>query len=174
MMVKAGPTLVAAAAAAALPDRRAVRITWAAAALWMAMVFLASSDGFAEARTEGWLRFVLAFAVDQIAPESFVMVHAIVRKTAHFVEYAILGVLNARAFRATWPEWPRRRWSGAALALAVACAVADELHQAATFSRTGSGRDVFLDASGAFAAVTMLAWLGTGGVKAPQRRDEAL
>lgn len=172
MVMKAVPAPATAAAGAVRPDRSTVRIAWGAAALWMAMIFLASSDGFAEARTEGWLRFILAFAVDQMDPERFVMVHAIVRKAAHFVEYAMLGVLNVQAFRVTWLRWPPRRWWGAALMLAVACAVADELHQAATLRRTGSARDVLLDASGAFTAVTMLARLHTGGLK--RRSEEAL
>src|SRR5262245_10121124 len=77
----------------------------------------------------------------------------IIRKAAHVTEYAVLGAL--------W-YWALARFPSArlplALGLAVITAGLDELHQATTLTRTGSVLDVLLDATGASAAVAVLAW----------------
>jgi VanZ family protein len=88
------------------------------------------------------------------------VVHAgnlIVRKSAHFVEYAVLSLLIFRAARVTWPR--RADWHPIAVAVAVAtaCACLDELRQyVITATRTGSVRDVVVDTAGALAGATYL------------------
>lgn len=63
----------------------------------------------------------------------------IVRKSAHFLEYALLGFLTARSFRLS----KRSSWWGV-----LACAVyagSDELHQTFISGRSGELGDVALD-----------------------------
>jgi VanZ family protein len=60
------------------------------------------------------------------------------RKIAHATEFAILAALLVRALRHT----------GWAVAIAIAYAVSDEIHQSFVSGRQGSPRDVGIDAVG--------------------------
>jgi VanZ family protein len=64
----------------------------------------------------------------------------ILRKIAHACEYALLAVLLLRALAHRWPL---------ALAVAIAYAAGDELHQHFVQGRAGTPRDVAIDAAGA-------------------------
>ena len=70
----------------------------------------------------------------------------VLRKLGHVAEFALLGALLMRALGRPW----------AALALGVAYAVSDELHQHFVPGRVGSPLDVGIDAVGV--AVGVLAW----------------
>ncbi len=77
----------------------------------------------------------------------------ILRKVAHFSEYAILTALLSRAVRA------RARGDRPlilAWALAVAYAATDEFHQTFVSGRVGTPRDVLIDAAGAAVAVLVI------------------
>ena len=71
----------------------------------------------------------------------------VVRKAAHFTEYALLGGL--------WYLWLRRRRLGWCLSLAAAAlyAVTDEVHQLFVPGRAGMVQDVLLDSTGAACGV---------------------
>lgn len=71
----------------------------------------------------------------------------VLRKLAHLAEYAVLGALLARALTRLWPT----------LALGVAYAASDELHQVFVPGRQGSPLDVALDGVGV--ALGALAWI---------------
>jgi VanZ family protein len=79
------------------------------------------------------------------------------RKAAHFIEYALLAGLLFRAMRADSSLRWRFRWAAYSLAVCVAWALADELHQSFTNSRTGSVRDAILDSSGALFMLVVIA-----------------
>ena len=92
----------------------------------------------------------------------------VVRKTAHFAEYAalggaLLGHLQARSLRR-----PLRRKELGAFALGTLYAASDELHQLFVPGRSGELRDVLLDALGVAAGVWLL-WRLTGGRKKPNK-----
>jgi VanZ family protein len=70
----------------------------------------------------------------------------VLRKLAHLSEYALLGLLLARAVRRP----------GLAVALAAAYAVTDELHQTFVEGRHGAPLDVGIDTLGALVGV--LVW----------------
>ena len=71
----------------------------------------------------------------------------VLRKLAHAAEYGILGALVVRALR---------RWSWA-LALGVAYAVSDEIHQSFVPGRQGSPLDLLIDSVGVIAGVVFAA-----------------
>ena len=77
-------------------------------------------------------------------------IHFITRKIAHFTEYAILGLLAARAFR------PYRRWFLISAVLIVVYALIDEYHQSFVPSRTASIFDSLIDMSGGLAALIII------------------
>jgi VanZ family protein len=90
-----------------------------------------------------------------IPPAAIEAGNFIVRKSAHFVEYALLGMLVLRALRATWRQRGPRVLA-AAVAGAAMCASLDELRQHfLTATRTGAPHDVVLDIVGALAGAIM-------------------
>ncbi len=85
----------------------------------------------------------------------------IVRKTAHFLEYLVLGVLASLAF-GPWRTHGRERVRRAvAAAVVYACVpVADETIQLFVPGRAGMVADMLLDMSGCPTG-DLLAWLAT-------------
>ncbi len=123
--------------------------------VWLAVIFSLSSDQFSDVNTAAWLSAMPLVGALGVAPGSIETANMIVRKTAHFVEYALLGMLTLRALRASW----RRRdlWLiVGAVAVCAACASADELRQRFyTTARTGKATDVILDSLGALAGAVV-------------------
>ena len=72
----------------------------------------------------------------------------VLRKLAHAAEYAVLGALLVRALGGPW----------VAVALGVAYAISDEIHQSFVPGRAGSPLDVALDAVGVAAGVAAWLW----------------
>jgi VanZ family protein len=78
-------------------------------------------------------------------------VNHLVRKSAHFTEYAILATLTCFAASLTWPRFARV--TILALIISGLFAISDETHQIFVPSRGPSARDVLLDTLGAATAV---------------------
>jgi VanZ family protein len=70
-------------------------------------------------------------------------------KGVHFVEYAVLGLLIARAVRRTWPALTGARFGAAVCLPTIAWGYLDELHQAFVPGRFSSMADLLADALGA-------------------------
>lgn len=117
---------------------------WAAAALWFGIILSLSQESFASTRTEGWLGQFLAGWGLELGP-LLGLANLIVRKCAHFVEYATLGVLVHRAWQRTWPASDAL---AAAISIVILAAGLDELGQTRLLVRTGAAKDVVLDACG--------------------------
>lgn len=114
----------------------------------MGCILVVSGDAFSSGHTASWLSVLLS-SLSVVPANHFDTVHLIVRKTAHLVEYGLLGFLAYRAFQCTWPSSAADRLAFGTMVLVLACATADEAHQSAVVSRTGSFADVLLDALGA-------------------------
>jgi VanZ family protein len=91
---------------------------WGPVVAWAALIFVLSSIPDLGTGLGGW--------------------DVLLRKLAHAAEFAILGALLVRALRR--PGW--------AVALGIAYAVSDELHQSFVPGRQGSALDVALDSVG--------------------------
>jgi VanZ family protein len=115
----------------------------AAALAWTALVLLLGSAAFGAEQTGSVLRPVLR-AVAVVTGLGMSEVHTLLRKAVHFTEYAVPG--RGRVVAASWM----------ALSIALACAVLDEGHQSALSNRTGSARDVVIDACGAVVALSIV------------------
>ena len=100
------------------PSVQAAVRRWGPVVAWAAVIFAFSSIPSLGTGLETW-DFVL-------------------RKIAHATEFAILAALLVRALRHT----------GWAVAIAIAYAISDEIHQSFVSSRQGSPRDVGIDAVG--------------------------
>ena len=84
------------------------------------------------------------------------MVHFITRKLAHFTEYAILGLLAARAFRTSPRPAISSRWFLISLTLIVTFALVDEYHQSFVPTRTGSVYDSLIDIAGGLTVLLVI------------------
>ena len=132
--------------------------------IWMGVIFYASSADFSADNTSRIIRPLLGWLFPSISSESFVLVHVITRKCAHFAAYAILAFLAARAFRSSSTELLRSRWFAAALVLVICYAFLDEFQQSFVPSRTASIYDSMIDVAGGTSLLLLYRWF-VGGQK---------
>jgi VanZ family protein len=124
---------------------------------WVAVIASFSTERFSDAQTASWLARI-PFVASLGLPLALVdTANLILRKSMHFVEYALLGVLTYRALGTGAAPASQRGRVLAALALAAGVAISDEVHQAFTLSRSGRAHDVLLDAAGALAGAVLAA-----------------
>jgi VanZ family protein len=127
---------------------------------WVCFIFFASTDGFSASNTSRIIRPLLLWLFPRIGEASIDEVHFLIRKTAHFTEYAVLALLSARAFRTSPRLALSRRWWLASFVLVAVVALSDEYHQTFVPSRTASIYDSLLDmVGGATALVCLALWL---------------
>ena len=144
---------------------------WTPAILWAGLILLASSDMFSAAHTRSIIEGFFHWLFPSWTPYSVYKAHLVVRKCAHFFEYAILAILVMRGFAGdAGPSTPPPMRSGSlgmtsvkgiALRVILLCAMVatiDEVHQHFVPSRTGSPYDVLLDTSGSAVAMLLLTW----------------
>jgi len=122
----------------------------------MAMVLVASTDTFSARNTGQILHDVLVWIFGQVNAATFGLLHFLVRKSAHFTEYAILSALWFRALRVHLSSLWRVRWALVGLIVSLSVAILDEVHQSFVPSRTSSARDVALDFCGALFAQILI------------------
>jgi len=121
--------------------------------VWMALIFFFSTGELSAGNTSRIVRPVLLWLFPEISEERIAFAHFLVRKGAHFTEYAVLALLAARAFYTSSRELLRRRWFTCALLLVVFYSLSDEFHQTFVPSRTGSIYDSFIDITGGLTAL---------------------
>ena len=131
---------------------RLLVLYWGPPIAWMALILIASSDLMSAEHTSRFIGPVLRWMFPDIAAEQVTAVQFYVRKTAHVIEYAILGVLLMRAL-AAGVKMVAPGDVVVALVVALLCAGTDEFHQSLVRSRTGSPFDVMLDLAGAYLGV---------------------
>jgi VanZ family protein len=122
------------------------------ASLWALVVLTLGSAPVGAQQTGPFVVPLLNVLLPHASPDVLDAAHLLLRKLAHLTEYAVLALLWFKALGSvTVPT--RRAAPWAALAICLACAFADELHQSTLPTRTGSTRDFLIDAVG---ATTML------------------
>jgi VanZ family protein len=125
---------------------------WLPVVLWMAFIFLMSSELGSATHTSRIIEPLVQWIKPDATPEQFEFVHFVVRKLAHLTEYAVLGLLVFRALKrsrrspATKFSW---QTAGLTLLIAAAYAATDEWHQTFVPGRTPAFGDVLIDSSGA-------------------------
>jgi VanZ family protein len=92
---------------------------WLPAVIWASLILLASSDWFSAAHTRSMLEGFFHWLFPSWTPYSVYKAHLVVRKCAHFFEYAMLAILVMRGFAgAKAPEsGPPERGAEAPLSL---------------------------------------------------------
>lgn len=84
----------------------------------------------------------------------YIIIGSVVRKVAHVLEYALLGLLIQLLLCAYGIQ---NRWLS--VALGVAYAITDEVHQAFVPGRLGTPVDVLIDAAGVIIGVFAVKWI---------------
>jgi len=121
--------------------------------VWLAFIAFASSVEFSAENTSRIIRPLLLWLFPNISEARIAFVHFLTRKTAHFTEFAVLGLLSARAFSVSSQYMLRRMWFFAGLLLVVVWALLDEFHQSFVPSRTASLYDSLIDIAGGLTAL---------------------
>ena len=153
------------------PTWRDLATNWWPVAVWLVVIRLESTDYASSTNTFGLLYRIATSIFGHIDPNVLSVFNSILRKSGHFLGYAILSWLVLRALKHThrsrlrlvlsrrWGIFFRdlwqREWAVIAVLFSVVTASLDELHQGSLASRTGRWQDVALDTAGAL----MMQWL---------------
>ena len=122
-------------------------------AAWMAFISFASTGEFSADNTSFLVGPLVLWLFPNTSPETLALIHLCVRKTAHFVEYALLAFLAARAFTTSSSDSLRKHWLRWSLILIAAYALLDEYHQSFVPTRTASIYDSAVDFLGGLTAL---------------------
>src|SRR5881398_3773458 len=132
---------------------------WMPAIVWMAIIFLGSTDMLSTEHTSRFLVPFLRWIDPQISFTTLNSIQLGIRKLGHLTEYAILAMLLWRALR-SGTRWQIRMsisFLVAALASAI-FAASDEFHQSFVPSRTASPTDVMIDICGTLIGLS-ICWM---------------
>jgi VanZ family protein len=127
--------------------------------VWIGFIFFASTGNLSAPNTSRIIRPLLLWLFPDITEAALVQAHFLVRKAAHFTEYAILALLAARAFLSSSKIFLRRRWWLVAFSIVASCALLDEYHQSFVSTRTGTIYDSLIDMTGGACALAAAAAL---------------
>jgi VanZ family protein len=114
----------------------------------MALIWGASSDLGSADNTAGPVAWIVTSLFPWITAAQVELAHIIIRKCGHLTEYAILAALWFRTLY-VGRRRPARFSALVALAISVAWAISDEVHQSFVPSRAPSALDVVVDGIGA-------------------------
>ena len=130
---------------------------WLPAIAWACVISVLSTDVFSSQHTSRFIIPILHWIFPHAGAETLALMHAIIRKSAHFTEYFLFSMLLLRALRGEDRGW-KMRWAIWAVVIAAGYAGLDEFHQSFVPSRTASPWDALLDTVGASAAQIFL-WI---------------
>jgi len=141
-------------------------------AVWLVVIRLESTDYASSTTTFGILYRIAIAIFGPINPSLLLTLNSILRKSGHFIGYAILSWLVFLALKYTQRErlrallqrrwgtffhdiW-RLDWAVIAVLFSLVTATFDEVHQTGLASRTGRWQDVVIDTVGAIIAQLLL------------------
>jgi VanZ family protein len=130
---------------------------WFPVLMMFALMYYFSTDIFSAENTRSIFEKIFLWFSPHASKHAILKFNYILRKSAHFTEYAILGALLFRAFRAGNPIKWRFKWALYSFLLSAAWALLDELHQSFTQKRGGSLWDSLLDSTGAMVMLLAIA-----------------
>ena len=163
------------------PTSRSLVRNWWPVVFWLGVIRLESTDFASASNTGGLLYKLISFVWPHVDPVFVDQLDMVLRKTGHFVGYAILSALvfialqktNRDRFREVlrrpWGTYLRDlwrpEWCRIAILATIATAAADEIHQTFIPSRTGRWQDVVIDTCGAALIQLIIYLVATRRVK---------
>ena len=140
--------------------RRGRFFRYAPLILWIGVVLFASTGNASMAQTSRFIRPLLEFLFPHTPDDILQIYHDYIRKSAHFIEYAILAFWASRAFANSARPFLRKYRFIVSFLLVLLVASIDETNQSFNPSRTGSARDVLLDCAGGAFIILLFAIFG--------------
>ncbi|HMQ04934.1 MAG TPA: VanZ family protein [Pyrinomonadaceae bacterium] len=117
--------------------------------IWIGVILILGSGAGSSVHTSRFIRPILEFFFPDASLETLTFIHGIIRKSAHFFEYALLGLLSVRCLRLL-NDVPRVGLVFLfAILLSGLVAAVDEGMQSFDPRRTGSAADLLIDLVGA-------------------------
>ena len=123
----------------------------------MAFLFPMTNDSLTVESTSYILEPIIRWFFPDASNATVEMIHIMIRKTCHFIEYSLLAFLLFRAFRGK-SRTMQMRWILYAGCIAVGYGALDEFLQTMTPSRSGSVYDWMIDTSGAVVSLGMISY----------------
>ena len=124
--------------------------------VWSVHIFWLSTETFGSNVSRPFLAKILGLLHLTVSSNGFWVLHIVLRKLSHMIEYAILGYLLYRSFRGQ----NRIRWqpqlAGCSIIVAAVYSITDEFHQAFVSGRGASLIDCGIDTSGAATAMLLV------------------
>jgi VanZ family protein len=127
---------------------------WMPAILWMALIFIGSTDVLSAEHTSRFLVPLLRWLDPHISWATLNQIQIGIRKLGHLTEYAILAALFWRGLR-SGIQRPMLTLFAVVLIASGIFAASDEFHQSFVASRTSSVHDVMIDICGALIGLTI-------------------
>ena len=121
---------------------------------WIGLIFYLSTDNGSSIQTSRIIGPLFHFLFQNGSEESLQLVHAFIRKSAHFCVYGVLALLAIRSFRPSTTLIGRICPFAAVLTVALIASI-DEYNQSFSPLRTGTPYDVLLDISGGVTATIL-------------------
>jgi VanZ family protein len=128
---------------------------WFPPILWMAFLFPMTNDSLTVKSTSYILEPIIRWFLPDASNATVEMIHIAIRKTGHFMEYALLAFLLFRAFRGR-SKTMKLRWILYAGGIAVGYGALDEFFQTMTPLRSGEVYDWMIDTAGVVAVLWIL------------------
>jgi VanZ family protein len=145
---------------------------WWPALAWAVVISIFSTHAFTAENTGRIIIPILHWLFPAAPKETLQLMHHIIRKCGHFIEYFVLSLLILRGIRAG-RHGTRLAWAAVAILLVAGYAALDEFHQSFVPGRTAAISDVLLDTSGGITAQAVAAlaalWFHVRG----EREEEA-
>jgi VanZ family protein len=130
---------------------------WLPVVMAIGVMYYFSTDVFSGDNTRGLIKDLLNRFMPGASSATVLKINYVVRKSMHFVEYAILALLLYRAWRAdSLVRW-KPSWALYSFAMMAGWALIDEYHQSLTRTRGGSIYDVMIDTAGGLFGLIMIA-----------------
>jgi VanZ family protein len=133
-----------------------VLLTWAVTIAWAGVISELSTGAYSGSIT-GWLLAQLLLTLHiHLTPQSFEIIHFLIRKLAHITEYAILGLLLYHSFESRHLQSWKLRSAFIAVVVAGLFSLTDEYHQSFVPGRSASLADCGIDTAGSFLGLVLL------------------
>jgi len=133
---------------------RRILLAWLWVLGWGGLIWTLGGDSFSFTDTNETILPWLDWLTGDLDWRTRYRIYIAIRKSAHFIEYAILAILTFRAALLSAARQTQLATAGwVALFIVTSLATADEARQAFSQVRTGSPFDILIDVAGGVLAV---------------------
>lgn len=127
---------------------------WLPPFLWMGFIF-PTNEALTSSSTSLIIIPIIKWLLPNASQATVEMIHVVVRKISHFLEYALLAFLLFRGFRGRKENW-HWKWVIYSGIIAIGYGALDEFLQTLLPSRTGSFSDWMINSAGAVLSLSVL------------------